>query len=117
MRTMKLPEYVAKCVGRAGGIDKLSRTVLKKDEIKTLSRLFNAASDPIRVKILSLLNVAPLCVCVIKEVLKISDSKISYHLSGLRAANLITDQREGNFIIYQITPLGKRLLHIARTSS
>ena len=52
----------------------------------------------------------PLCVCVIKEVVKIADSKLSYHLSILKEQDFIAGEQQGNWIIYSITDHGARHL-------
>jgi ArsR family transcriptional regulator len=52
----------------------------------------------------------PLCVCVLKSVLKIADSKLSYHLDDLRSAGIVSSQSEGRFMVYRITDLGRDLL-------
>lgn len=111
MKTMQVPDTVAQRVQELGGLDNISKKAINQKRIKDLSQFFHAASDPIRVKILCLLDISALCVCLIKEILDISDSKLSYHLSTLKSAGLISDQRQKNFYIYRITPLGKRLLN------
>jgi ArsR family transcriptional regulator len=52
----------------------------------------------------------PLCVCVIKSVVKIADSKLSYHLSILKEQDLIVGEQQGNWIIYSITNRGRQAL-------
>lgn len=54
-----------------------------------------------------MLSFQPLCVCVIKEVLGIADSKLSYHLGVLKKAGLITGESEANWIIYSLTEAGR----------
>lgn len=54
-----------------------------------------------------MLAVQPLCVCVIKAVLGIADSKLSYHLSVLKRAELIAGEAQGNWIIYRLTAEGE----------
>ena len=54
-----------------------------------------------------MLAVQPLCVCVIKAVLEIADSKLSYHLSVLKKAGLIQGDQQGNWIIYRLTGGGE----------
>jgi ArsR family transcriptional regulator len=62
--------------------------------------------NPLCLKILAMLAVQPLCVCVIKAVLGIADSKLSYHLSVLKKTGLITGEAQGNWIIYRLTADG-----------
>jgi ArsR family transcriptional regulator len=52
----------------------------------------------------------PLCVCVIKEVVNIADSKLSYHLNILKEQDLIFGEQQGNWIIYRITDKGRQAL-------
>ncbi len=112
MNTLPLPESVAKNVQELGGMDEIFKTAIEEEKVTGLSEVFHAVSDPLRVKILYLLNITPLCVCLIKEALGISDSKLSYHLSTLKSAGLISDQRQKNFLIYRITAFGKKLLNL-----
>jgi ArsR family transcriptional regulator len=79
------------------------------------SKIFHALSEPIRMKILSVLSLRPLCVCVLTEITKMKYSKLSYHLSILKENNLITCKEDGNWLIYRLTPFGKRMVKIVRT--
>jgi len=71
------------------------------------SGVHRALGDPLRLKILMMLSVQPLCVCIVKAVLGIADSKLSYHLGVLKKANLITGEAQGNWIIYRLTTEGE----------
>jgi ArsR family transcriptional regulator len=74
------------------------------------SRLYQALADPIRLTILSALLVQPLCVCVIKAIVQIADSKLSYHLGILKEQDFIAGKQQGNWIIYSITDRGRKAL-------
>ena len=50
-----------------------------------------------------------LCVCVIKEVVKIADSKLSTSSQYLKEQEFIVGEQQGNWIIYSITDRGRRL--------
>ncbi len=63
-----------------------------------------------RLKILYALKFCDLCPCVLKEYLKISDSRLSYHLSVLEDAGLVISYPEKNWKIYSITNLGREHL-------
>jgi len=73
-----------------------------------MARIHKAMADPLRLKVLHLLATSRLCVCVIRAVTCVEDSKLSYHLGLLRSAGLVSSLREGNWVIYEITPSGKR---------
>ena len=51
-----------------------------------------------------MLQKKPLCVCEIREVLKLAVSTVSKHLSILREAGLINDWKEGKWINYRLNP-------------
>jgi len=65
--------------------------------------LYKALSDPNRIRILMMLREGPLCVCEIVEILGLANSTISKHLSILRNANLIMDEKEGRWVNYRLS--------------
>ncbi|MCX7919283.1 MAG: metalloregulator ArsR/SmtB family transcription factor [bacterium] len=72
--------------------------------MREIAELFNLLSDQTRLRILNLLFQRPLCVCELEEVLQMSQSRISHQLKLLRAANLVIDERDRQWIIYRIQP-------------
>jgi ArsR family transcriptional regulator len=73
-------------------------------DMREITRVFKALSDSNRLRILKMLEVKPLCVCEITEVLRLATSTVSKHLSILREADLISDSKEGKWVIYQLNP-------------
>jgi len=65
-------------------------------------RTFKALSDPNRIRILKMLEVKPLCVCEITDVLELATSTVSKHLSLLREAGFIIDEKDGKWVNYQL---------------
>ena len=63
---------------------------------------FKALSDPNRIRILKMLEVRSLCVCEITEILDLATSTVSKHLSILRDAGFIVDEKEGKWVNYRI---------------
>lgn len=63
---------------------------------------FKALSDPTRRKILELLSDRDLNAGEIAEYFCISKPSISHHLSILKSAGLVTDERQGQNIIYSL---------------
>lgn len=106
----ELPEQVQTDLDAMGGLDALARRIPEKDKLEKRSRIYQALSDPIRLSILYILRDQPLCVCVINRFMRLSGSKLSYHLTSLKEAGLIEGEYEGNWIIYSVTERGKRLL-------
>ena len=68
----------------------------------SLQNTMKALADPIRREILNLLKVKPMSAGEIGEHFDITGAAISRHLSVLRDADLIWDQRKGKFIYYSI---------------
>lgn len=64
--------------------------------------ILQAFADPYRVQVIELLRSQELCACDIAESLKISPSKLSFHLKTLREAGLITGRQEGRWIYYRL---------------
>jgi DNA-binding transcriptional ArsR family regulator len=64
--------------------------------------VFKAMSDKTRRKIIELLKEGPKTAGEISERFSSAQPTISRHLSILKNANLVIDQREGNFIIYRL---------------
>ena len=70
--------------------------------MRDLIKIFKALSDRNRLRILKMLEIKPLCVCEIAEVLQLAASTVSKHLSLLRDVNLIIDKKEGKWVIYHL---------------
>jgi DNA-binding transcriptional ArsR family regulator len=67
-----------------------------------LQHTLKALSDPIRREILNLLKKGRLSAGDISSHFDVTDASISRHLSVLKEADLIRDQREGKFIYYEL---------------
>jgi ArsR family transcriptional regulator len=72
------------------------------ETVEALGGLFKVFGDPSRVRILSALAAAELCVCDLGLVLGMSQSAISHQLALLRAARLVRNRREGKVIYYSL---------------
>ena len=105
---MEIPTCIQADLEDKGGIEGVTRQLADDSEIKINVKIYSALSDPIRLKILNILNVQSLCVCLIKEIIDISDSKLSYHLSILKKNGLIDFTKQGCWIIYTVTDLGRK---------
>lgn len=106
---LDIPEDVEKELEQRGGIPNLIK-ILREYPAEEKTNIHKVLSDEIRLKILLLLNQQSLCVCLLKEILDIADSKLSYHLSILKNEGFIDGGREANFVVYQITDKGRRYL-------
>jgi len=70
--------------------------------VNDYAKLFKALSDRNRLRIVQMLQVRPLCVCEIQEILKLAPSTVSKHLSILRDAGFIYDIKENKWVNYYI---------------
>jgi ArsR family transcriptional regulator len=64
--------------------------------------IHQAMSDETRARILLALQLRPLCVCELTELLSISQTNISKHLAKLRDWGLVATSRRERFIEYSI---------------
>ena len=70
--------------------------------MQEILNIFKALSDQTRLRILKLLERGELCVCDIFSALDMVQPKVSFHLSVLKKAGLITDRKEGRWVHYRI---------------
>ena len=85
----------------------LSREPLSGEQAVQLSRLFKAMADPVRLRLLSLIashEGGEACVCELSGVFDLTGPTISHHLRVLREAGLISGQRRGTWVYYQVHP-------------
>lgn len=69
------------------------------------SKFFKCLGDETRLRCVLLLQAREaLCVCDIAEALQSSQPKISRHLAQLRACDLVSDHREGQWVFYKLHP-------------
>jgi ArsR family transcriptional regulator len=70
--------------------------------MRKLIKILKALSDPNRIRILKMLQVRPLCVCEMSDVLQLANSTVSKHLSILRNVELIDDEKRGKWVNYHL---------------
>ena len=70
--------------------------------MRELTKTFKALSDSNRIRILKMLEVRPLCVCEITEILGLAASTVSKHLSILRDAEFILDKKDSKWVNYYL---------------
>ena len=72
--------------------------------MKEKLNFFKVLSDPNRLRIIKMLQIKPLCVCEITEVLQLAKSTVSEHLSILKKEGFILEERDGKWVNYIINP-------------
>lgn len=70
--------------------------------MRELVKVFKAAGDKNRLRILKMLERKDMCVCELAAVLGIAQPSVSRHMSLLKEAGLVRDEREGQWIIYRL---------------
>lgn len=71
---------------------------------------FHALSDPLRIRVLELLQHKEQCVCDLCTVLGTTQSKLSFHLKILKEAGLVNSRQQGRWIYYSIN--GSQFTHL-----
>jgi ArsR family transcriptional regulator len=80
---------------------------LDEAEAGELARRFAALSDPVRLRLLSLLATAEdgaVCACDLVEPVGKSQPTVSHHLRILREAGLVTSEKRGTNVWYAAVP-------------
>ncbi|QMU74529.1 helix-turn-helix transcriptional regulator [Streptacidiphilus sp. PB12-B1b] len=80
---------------------------LGEDAAVELARMFKALSDPVRLRLLSLIashEGGEACVCDLIGPFDVSQPTISHHLKVLREAGLVGSERRGTWVYYWVLP-------------
>jgi DNA-binding transcriptional ArsR family regulator len=70
--------------------------------MKQALRVFGALSDENRMRMLFALRHGELCVCQLIDLMGLSPSTVSKHLSILRDAGLLDSRKEGRWVYYRL---------------
>jgi ArsR family transcriptional regulator len=91
----------------------LAGSALSDIEAKDLAQIFAALSDPIRLRMLSLIATEDeVCSCNLEEPLGKSQPTISHHTRILVEAGLIIGEKRGRWIWWHVVP--ERFRQVAR---
>ena len=81
--------------------------VLAEDDALELAAAFKVLSDPVRLRLFSMIATADageVCVCDVVEPLGRSQPTVSHHLSVLADAGLVTREKRGRWAWYRAVP-------------
>ncbi len=73
--------------------------------------LLQAIADPVRLEIVRMLAAAPgsVCACDFTDCCTVSQPTVSHHLKVLREAGVVTTERLGTYVYYDLAPdFGRR---------
>ena len=85
----------------------LVRDPLTVEQAASAVVLFKALSDPVRLRLLSLIashSGGEACVCELTGFFDVSEPTISHHLKALREAGLVTSERRASWVYYRVVP-------------
>ena len=68
----------------------------------SILKILRLLADPIRLRILLLVEREELSVAELQEILAMGQSRISTHLAQLKNAGLVEDRRTGKSILYRL---------------
>lgn len=71
--------------------------------MRKLINSLRALSDEIRLRIINLLSTGELCVCEIVDTLQLPQSTVSRHLTILKNAGMVEDNKQGQWVFYKLT--------------
>ncbi|MBN2832106.1 MAG: helix-turn-helix transcriptional regulator [Campylobacterales bacterium] len=83
-------------------IEIVKKKMPQEEKLYDLAELFKVFGDTTRVKIISALFEAELCVCDIAALLGMTQSAISHQLRVLRQARLVKHRKEGKVVFYSL---------------
>ena len=92
---------------RAACCAPMVREPLGDADAAELARVFKALSDPIRLRLFSLIasfEGGQACVCDLTGPFDVSQPTISHHLRVLREAGLVDCERRGTWVYYWVLP-------------
>ncbi|GII54141.1 transcriptional regulator [Planotetraspora thailandica] len=84
----------------------LTERPLTAEESERTAVMFKALSDPVRLRLFSLVASHPggeACVCDISDV-GVSGPTVSFHLKKLKQAGLLASERRGTWVYYRVEP-------------
>lgn len=69
------------------------------------TELFRMLSDPMRLSAVLLISISEeVCVCDMMEALALDQPTTSRHLTNLRKAGILKDERRGKWVFYRLNP-------------
>ena len=94
----------------ADDLKQLAAKIIDVKQIDKQNRLLKALANPIRLKILSLLQIREMCVCEIMVALDLTQPTASHHLNILENVSVVKARKEGRWVFYSLTPDSTRSL-------
>lgn len=74
----------------------------ERPRLTMMSAVFKAMANPVRLFLVEQLADEDLCVCELTERVDLDISTVSRHLTALKAAGILADERRGNQVFYHL---------------
>jgi len=75
---------------------------MKNSNLDTTVAAARALGHPARLRTIAMLRSGELCVCQITEVLQLAPSTVSAHLKDLKRAGLVSEQKVGKWVYFDL---------------
>jgi len=98
---MTIPQFTSACCSP------LLAVLIQPAAAEQMASLFRVLGEPARLRLLSLIAAQPnreACVCQLTEPLQLSQPTVSHHLKVLYEAGLLSRERRGSWVYYQLVP-------------
>ncbi|MGA1848373.1 MAG: ArsR/SmtB family transcription factor [Thermoplasmatota archaeon] len=92
-----------------GGIEALKRMRPSPSLLQRLERMYSVLSSSKRIEILFFLNLATLTPGNLSDLTGMAPNLLSFHLKKLEEAGIVRGEKDGRFIEYSLTQLGRSL--------
>jgi len=89
-----------------------SQSSKESKKVASLSSLLRIVTEESRLKLLCLLRQGEHCVCELMKHVGLSQSLISHHLSDMKEAKLVKDEKRGLRVYYSLTDKGRYITNL-----
>lgn len=93
-----------------GGVQGLRKLAPSPKVLDNLERLYSMLSCSRRIEVLYFLNLTELTAGELSEVTGTAPNLLSFHLKKLERAGVVKGERDGRFVRYSITRMGRAIL-------
>ncbi|RBP66035.1 ArsR family transcriptional regulator [Alkalibaculum bacchi] len=83
-------------------VNRVKADMIQEEKLYDLADFFKVLGDSTRIRILSALFQAEMCVCDIASLLSMNQSAISHQLRVLKQARLVKYRRDGKVVYYSL---------------
>ena len=103
------PPEVSQILEEFGGLENLRRMRPDGEVLRRLEGVYGLLSCSSRVEILFFLNISPMTPGLLSDLTGMAPNLITFHMKKLRKAGVIEVRKEGKFMVYSLTDLGRNI--------